>query len=86
MSPSNNARKHDAMGWKITLGISLRQARIKRGFTQSELATLIGRSQPHVCHVENARYELTVADYLAWCDACRVSPTRLLAAARRAEP
>ncbi len=52
----------------------LRSMRENAGFTQRQLADLLGKPQSWIHNCETANRRVDVAEFAAWCDACGVRP------------
>jgi transcriptional regulator with XRE-family HTH domain len=59
-------------------GKRLRAARIAAGLTQAELAQRLGRSRPHLAHVEAETWGVTLTSLCALCRELHVSADYLL--------
>lgn len=61
----------------------LREVREAAGLTQRELAQRIDRTQWWVARCETGSRRLDVAEFILWCDGCRVAPAEALQRLRR---
>ena len=54
------------------------QHRVARGFTQTELARMIGRTQDFVSRIENGERRLILEDFLDFAEALSIDKTAFL--------
>ena len=64
----------------------LRQARIKAGLTQEQLAEKIGETQSFVSKCERGERRIDVIELIEFCRAMQIQPSRFFAALRRSLP
>ena len=68
-----------------TLGGRIRTTRLKRGMTQTDLATAARLDRAYLSGVENGKHNITVGAVLRLAAALEVEPESLIALAARAE-
>lgn len=61
----------------VSFGVAVRNARIKAGLTQQELADRIGLSRPSIANVETGRQQVLLGDLYEYAAALGVSPKSL---------
>lgn len=62
----------------VKLGIQVKRARVKRGFTQAKLAEMTGYSVQHISHIETGNTKLSVELLVELANALEVSLDQLL--------
>lgn len=62
---------------------ALVEARQRAGLTQRDLATLMERPPSFVGKVESVERNLAVHEFVAWCDALRVDPAKVISDVRQ---
>lgn len=60
--------------FKIKFGTNLRDARVAKGFTQQELADIVGSQQPAYSRIENGETNVTLKTIIKLSEALDVSP------------
>lgn len=56
----------------------LRDARTRAGITQTDLASKFGNTQTFVSKVERGERRLDVVEFVEWCEALGLAPSRVL--------
>jgi transcriptional regulator with XRE-family HTH domain len=61
----------------------LRDARLRIGITQAQLADTFGNTQTFVSKVERGERRLDVVEFLEWCEALGLAPAKVIADLQR---
>lgn len=64
---------------------ALVMARRQAGLTQRDLASLMERPPSFVGKVESVERNLSVHEFVAWCEALRVDPANVISDVRRSQ-
>ena len=56
----------------------LREARLKAGLTQQQLADRLGRPQTFVAKAESSRRRVDVLEFVEWAEALKVNPSQMI--------
>lgn len=75
-------KARNLIGSDTTLGdkSSLKQFRLAKGLSQSNLAAMIGTTQAHVARIESGRYDVQVSTLMRLAGALEVDPTQAVSA------
>ena len=66
-------------------GLTIKTARLRKGYSQQQLATILGTSQPHIASIERGQKEIYLSTAVKLCEVLGVSLEDLPAMIRQQE-